>query len=120
MHFYEFVADKYFALGLDHHLEGFLFNKTPLLRKLKWKEVVMFRMAYGKLSNENLIRNPSDVFPFREPFPIPYMELGVGVENILKLIQIVYVRRLTYTTPFRNYINWNHIQGIRFGLRASF
>src|SRR6185369_200287 len=61
MHFYEFAADRYALAGMDYHLEGYLFNKLPIMRwvlnKLKWKEVLTLRAAWGDISNANREKN---------------------------------------------------------------
>ncbi len=120
LHFYEFVADAYVVGGIDHHLEGFFFNRIPLLRKLKWKELVALRVAWGTLTKANQEQNFSPQLNYRSPFPLPYVELGLGIENILKVLQVVYVRRVTYIKSERYPQAWNHSHGIRVGLRLSF
>ena len=53
MNYYEFVSDQYINFYYTHHFDGLLFNKIPLLRKLKWREVVATRLIYGTLSAQN-------------------------------------------------------------------
>jgi len=94
MNYYEFVSDQYISLDMEHHFEGFFLNHFPLLRKLKWREVVSTKILYGTLRDEN--RN---ILIFPEPLDglsKPYMEAGVGIENILKLIRIDALWRLSY------------------------
>jgi hypothetical protein len=119
MAFYEFIADQYLTIGVDHHLEGYLLNRLPLIRKLKWKEMVSFRLAYGTLSRENQRHNLSTALFYQAPYPIPYMELGIGLENVLKVLQIVYVRRLSYLNHHLGSVTPPN-EGIRFGFRLSF
>ncbi|MCW3109164.1 MAG: hypothetical protein JWQ09_3670, partial [Segetibacter sp.] len=107
MNFMEFVSDHYAALNVDHYFNGFFFNKVPLLKKLKLREVVTGKLLYGGLRDEN---NPDkNVNTFR--FPVdnatglpttyslnnqPYAEVSVGVGNIFKLLRVDLVKRLTY------------------------
>jgi hypothetical protein len=49
MNFLEFVSDQYEHSDLDQHFMGFFFNKIPLLKNLKWREVVSFKAIYGGL-----------------------------------------------------------------------
>ncbi len=73
-----------------------------MLRKLDFRALAHFRGIWGTLTAENLAANAlntSDVggtIPFRSPFPVPYMEAGVGIENILKVFHIQAIWRLNY------------------------
>lgn len=104
----EFLNDRYASFALTYDMNGKLFNRIPLLKKLKWREIFRFRGMYGTLTDKN---NPykstnSDLFlfPMRNGMPTshvmdntPYLEASVGIYNIFKLLHIEYVRRLTYT-----------------------
>jgi hypothetical protein len=106
MNFLEFVSDKYVSLNIDYHMYGFLFNKVPLLKALKLREVAGFKMLYGGLRPENrpehdpsLFRFPTDQHGNTATFSLdkqPYMEISVGVENILNLIRVDLVKRVNY------------------------
>jgi hypothetical protein len=106
MNFLEFVGDKYIAVNIDQHFMGFFFNRVPLLRKLKWREVVSFKGIYGQLSDNNNPALHPDLYQFpvrSDGTPItyalgntPYIEGSVGVENIFKFIRVDYVRRFNY------------------------
>lgn len=102
MNRYEFTSDTYISWRIAHHFDGLFFNKIPLLRKLEWRSLVHFRGVWGTLTedNQNANRfNTADVggtIPFRAPSPIPYMEVGVGIENIFKIFQIQATWRLNY------------------------
>lgn len=97
----EFLNDQYVSLDYTYFLNGFLFNRLPLIKKLKFREVLSFRCLYGSLSDKN---DPSvessGLFIFPEGSyrmgDTPYMEVGAGVENILKILRVDYVWRLTY------------------------
>jgi hypothetical protein len=106
MNFLEFASDKYASFRIDQHFMGFFFNKVPLLKKLKWREVFSAKVLYGGLSDQN---NPN-LHPSLYQFPVdgngvpitytlgktPYVEGSVGVENIFKFIRIDFVKRLNY------------------------
>ncbi len=106
MNFLEFVADRYVTLNVDQHFMGFVFNKIPLFKKLKWREVVSFKGAYGTVSDMNNPNLQPDLFQFpvtSDGRPItyalgntPYIEGSVGIENIFKLIRVDLVRRFNY------------------------
>jgi hypothetical protein len=107
MNFLEFVSDRYVAFKIDQHFEGFFFNKIPLLKKLKLREVAAFKMLYGGIGDENNpVLHPSlyqfpvqkDGTPITYPLlgSAPYMEGSVGIENIFKFMQVNLVRRFNY------------------------
>ncbi|GAB4329915.1 MAG: DUF5686 and carboxypeptidase-like regulatory domain-containing protein [Flammeovirgaceae bacterium] len=97
----EFATDRYVSLKLQHRFEGLFFNRIPLLRKLKWREVVSGNMLYGRIRQENLDLLPStttDGVPIEGFYPMndPYIELGYGVENILKFLRVDFMHRINY------------------------
>jgi hypothetical protein len=97
----EFLNDRFASLSLSYDMNGKLFNRIPLLKKLKWREIVSCRGLYGHLSDKN---NPalSDglfAFPIENTQTMgktPYVEAGVGIENIFKVLRLDYIWRLTY------------------------
>ena len=124
MNFLEFVSDHYESIGIDQHFNGFFFNKIPLLKKLKWREVIEAKVLWGGLRSENdPIKNPDQVqFPLthgvNETFALgntPYFEAGFAIANIFKLIRVDFIKRFTYL---------NHPEiptwGIRFRTKFDF
>jgi hypothetical protein len=105
MNFLEFVSDHYATAYVDHYFNGFFFNKIPMLKKLKWREVIEAKVLFGGLRDENNpAKNPDQVkFPFTngqlETFALnrtPYVEAGFAIANIFKLIRIDFIKRFTY------------------------
>lgn len=92
---FEFVNDQYMTLWIEHHFDGFFFNKIPVFNKLKLREVIYFRGLWGSYSKANaaLINLPSEVY---SPSKIPYMEASFGIENILNVFRVDFMWRLTY------------------------
>lgn len=97
MTYYEFVSDQYVSLFLTHYFGGLLFNKIPLFRKLKWRELISAKAVLGDLSKANQTFNGSNYF--KSLSPVPFVEAGGGIENILKFIRIDAIWRLTHLKP---------------------
>jgi hypothetical protein len=106
MSFLEFVGDEYISFHLTHNFNGFLFNRIPLLRRLKLREAVGFKLYYGRLTlpndpdqNRQLIQFTTNDAGIPETYSIegpPYMEYSVGITNILRFFELHYVQRLNY------------------------
>ncbi len=123
----EFMNDRFISMEIQWDLSGKLFNRIPLLKHLKWREVIGFKTLYGKLTDKNNPQNrPLDSrlfeFPSREGVftsfvmgDTPYMELNVGIHNIFKILRVDYVRRLNYLN-----IPDTKKNGVRFVLQFDF
>lgn len=105
MNFMEFISDRYAGVMFDHYFNGFFFNKIPLLKKLKWREVIEAKVLYGGLKDENNPVKNSGLLQFpptngiMQTFSLdnrPYIEAGVGIANIFKLIRLDFIKRFTY------------------------
>lgn len=121
----EFLSDRYVSLHLGWDLNGKLFNRLPLLKKLKWREYIGVRTLWGALSsrnNANLANHAGDAILMQFPegsYALdagrPYVEWVVGVHNILKLLHVEYVYRGSY-----NELPTSRRHGLRFKLRMTF
>ena len=121
----EFLNDRFASLMVSWDLNGKIFNRTPLIRNLHWREYIGFRMLWGTLTDKNnpfLAQNAGS--PILLYFPEgsnvmdskkPYAEIVLGVHNIFKFFHVEYVRRLNYnelpTSP-----KW----GMRYTIAFSF
>lgn len=98
----EFANDQNVSWDVTYWLNGALLNYVPLLKKLKLREVVSFRGLYGSLSDKNDPTKNENLYQFpvetgcRGLDKKPYMEMGVGLDNILTFLRVDYVWRLTY------------------------
>jgi len=95
MNYYEFASDTWASAYAEDHFQGFFLNKVPLLRKLKLREVLYGKAIIGSISHKNygVIMD----FPYTlQDLNKPYYEAGFGIENILKVIRIDAVWRLSH------------------------
>jgi len=120
MNFLEFVSDHYASAKVDYCLNGFLLNKVPVLKKLKWREHITFKTLYGGLRDENnpllhpsLLQFPVDQTGAAETYSLnkaPYTEAGVGIANIFKIFRVDLLERFSYL---------DHANVSRTGVRVS-
>jgi len=102
MGFSEFVSDSYASLNYYHKFEGFLLNRIPLFKKLKWRAVGTANILFGDVSSDNKQIHaltgvnglPNE--PIKALGKDPYIELGYGIENIFKILRLDLFHRLTY------------------------
>ena len=102
----EFLNDRYASFDLTWDLNGKLFNRLPLIKKLKWREYIGVKTLWGSLSDKNNPSLPQNAgssvlmeFPegsYAMSSHKPYVELLFGVHNVFRFFHIEYVRRLTY------------------------
>lgn len=97
MNYGEFISDRFASLQYQHHFEGFLLNRIPLMRKLKWRLVGTSNIIYGGMQEKNrqLIADGSSQPGFLSKGK-PYVELGYGVENIFQIFRVDFIHRLSY------------------------
>ncbi|MCE9539853.1 MAG: DUF5686 family protein [Bacteroidetes bacterium] len=95
MNYYEFVSDEYASLALSHHFDGFFLNKIPLMRKLKWREVVGGKALIGRVGKQNtdLLNFPAFLTTLNNG---PYIETSAGLENIFRIFRLDAVWRMSY------------------------
>jgi hypothetical protein len=94
MNYFEFVSDEFASASFTHHFGGVILDRFPLLRKLKLREVAQVKTLIGRVSdaNHDIMVNPN---AFRS-LETPYVEAGVGIENILKFGRIDIIKRITH------------------------
>jgi len=98
----EFINDQALSWDLTYWGNGILMNRLPLIKRLRLREVLTLRGIWGSLNDKNNPAKSSDIFLFPGDVPClpmgdtPYMEAGVGIDNILTILRIDYVWRLTY------------------------
>lgn len=84
----EFVNDAYVGLEARHFFDGFIMNAIPGVRRLKLRTMFYGKALYGGMTDANkLILNQSQSSELR-PLEGMYGEVGVGILNIFKIIEL--------------------------------
>ena len=95
MNRYEFISDEYVGFNIEHSLGGGLFTYIPLLKKTKFRQFWTAKGIIGSLSDENKKLNLDKGYTFKTLENNPYIELGTGIENILKVFRVDFIWRVT-------------------------
>ena len=121
----EFLNDRFVSADVSWDLNGKLFNRIPLIKKLKWREYIAVKVLWGDLTDKNnpyVAQNAAD--PVLMQFPEgcyvmdpkkPYVEMSFGIHNIFKIIHVEYVHRFNYLD-----LPTAHKHGVRFMFRMTF
>lgn len=115
MNFFEFVSDEWASVWATYHAEGLVLNKIPLMRRLKWREVVSAKALIGDydLANDKILSRDfnydgrPDIYTLSKPF----VEAALGIENIFKVLRVDAIWRLSYL---------DNPNIVKFGIRAKF
>lgn len=116
--YYEFVADTYTTMNVEHHFNGKLISYVPLIKKLKLRELIFFRGAYGTLSDAAKNIN-FDNKRYSAPDQQVYYEYGFGLENIglgnFKILRVDFNWR-------GNYLDRPEVKkfAVKFGIQVVF
>ena len=129
LNYYDFVTDEYLAGHFEHHFNGYILNRIPLLKKLKLRSLVSFRAAYGNISQENRaindgLVNSSGAYNVNYNAPNKlYYEYSVGLENIgygnLRFLRIDAIWRSNYTPPVGSVVAPTPKFAIRIGIKPG-
>ena len=117
----EFINDQALSWDLTYWGNGILMNRLPLIKKLRLREVLTLRGLWGSLSDKNNPSKSNGIFQFPadalcQPMgDKPYMEAGVGLDNILTVLRVDYVWRINY----RDHAGTDR-QGVRIQLHFNF
>ena len=97
---YEFASDTWITLFYEHNFGGFFLGKIPIIKKLQFQEVFTLKTTYGFLSERN--REGTLVFPDGlKELKYPYLEIGAGITNILRMFRVDCFWRMTHGMSVR-------------------
>ena len=93
---------------------GLIWDRIPFIRKAKLRTVWAYKVVYGDMRDPDpsIMILPDNIYTLSK---MPYMEISVGLENILNFVRVDFVWRLTHlenpnVKPF----------GVRFKFQADF
>lgn len=125
MNFLEFFSDQYVSVNYFHNFGGIFLGRIPLLKKLKWREVLTVKALWGSVDQRNRPNGENDLLSYplyddgsRMSYTLeskPYVEGSVGIANIFRLVRVDLVRRFTYL-DHPNVSEW----GVRMRIRMEF
>lgn len=111
INYMEFALDKYVSMHHEWMFNGILLNHIPLIRLLNLRELVSFKFLYGGTADIH-----KEILDFRDKtgtLKYPYMEVGIGLTNILRIFSVQSVWRLSDTNN-PDVRNWSILAGVRF------
>lgn len=118
MNYYEFISDQWVRILFEHHLQGFIMDRIPLVRKLKLRLVYSGKFLIGTYNDKH---NQELLLPFySRSLSSPYYEVGIGLENIFKFIRIDAIWRLAYRDNLDLYGNPVANFGVKFVFASDF
>lgn len=113
MNRYEYINDRYAGFIFEHNVGNGIFRLIQPLRFLKFRQFWNAKLLTGTLTPENKNLNFVSGHPFTSLDGKMYVELGTGIDNILKFFRLDLVWRvLPQPLPENNYQ--------RFGVFGSF
>ncbi len=91
MNRWEFVHDKYLGVNIEHNIGNGIFRLFP---KLRFRQLWTAKTLWGGLSAGNRALNFKDGHSFQTLNGRTYLELGTGIDNILKVFRVDFVWRV--------------------------
>ena len=91
---WEYVHDQYMGFGIEHNFGLGLFRFIPFTRKLKFRQFWTAKGLWGSLNDANRAYNTTPGYTFNSLNGKTYLEVGTGIDNILKLFRLDFVWRV--------------------------
>lgn len=90
---FEFANDQSLAIWIDHHFDGKILNRIPLIKHLKFREILIAKYLLASTSQKNidLMMLPEEMTALNGH----YLEVGFGIENIFRLLRVDFLWRPT-------------------------
>ncbi len=92
MNRWEFIHDEFAGINIEHNIGNGIFRLLP---KLRWRQFWTAKTLWGSLSVANKALNFKQGHNFLSLDGKTYLELGTGIDNILKVFRIDFVWRVS-------------------------
>jgi hypothetical protein len=118
MNRFEYLADRYAGFNIEHNLGAGLFRFLPITRKMKIRQFWNVKAITTSLTPENYQMNVANTGGFfKDLSGKTYMEVGTGIDNIIRFIRLDFVWRVLPTPrPVQSIERF----GVFFSFRLSF
>jgi hypothetical protein len=110
MNRYEFIHDRYAGINFEHIVGNGIFRWFP---KLKFRQFWTAKALWGRLSDANKELNFKSDHNFQTLDGKTYVEIGTGVDNILRVFRVDFIWRVLPDTRLNGTTK-------RFGVFGSF
>lgn len=111
---YQYIHDQFAGINYEHNIGNGIFRLVP---KLKFRQFYTVKALWGKLSSENKNLNFKEGSNFSSLDGKTYLELGTGVDNILRVLRVDFIWRVL---PQQQPAVFNKNFGIFGSLRFNF
>ena len=91
MNRYEFIHDEFAGVNFEHNIGNGIFRLIP---KLKFRQFWTVKTLWGSLSDANKALNFKEGNTFQTLDGKTYMEIGTGVDNILRVFRVDFIWRV--------------------------
>ena len=103
MNRFEYLTDQFAGLNVEHNIGPGLFKFISFTRKLKFRQFWNVKAITGTLTDENKQMNLVGNYPYRSLDNNYYVELGTGIDNIIKFFRLDFVWRVAAPNPINGY-----------------
>ena len=109
---FEYLADKWAGINIEHNIGSGIFRFTPLTRKLKWRQFWTIKTIWSNISDANKKLNYDTASAFKYLDGGNYTEIGTGIDNIFRVFRLDFVWRFKPDSSLPRYS--------KFGIFGSF
>jgi len=99
MNKYEYLHDQFMGFNFEHNIGSGIFRFTSITRKLKLRQFYNVKLLWGHLSPANAAYNNNDDYTFSSLDGRTYMEIGTGIENILRIFRVEFIWHVLPNDP---------------------